>query len=325
MKIVSQDIESFAKDNSFDFYIVDEFSLSYVPVGTQEFLIKDFTAADLERLTTDYSERCGEIVAIGAGAVLDPAKFLASKFEKKLTVIPTALSTNSFATNRSSFLSGKAKVSYATKAPDVVVIDKETIQTAGILNSFGVIEVSATCPARIDWSLAQVNNNERGNKEISDRAEALIGHSIHLLQNASDLPKHLDEPTESLSESGKLTVAYGVGRPVSGSEHIISAYIENKFHCPHGAGLYIGIQIANRLHEMYRISDQETETISDLLREFGEIQTYVRTHIPETELKRCLQNLCPRDDRYTILDMATLDDLSTAIDEICATIYCTTL
>jgi glycerol dehydrogenase-like iron-containing ADH family enzyme len=324
MKVHFQDIISFAKENSFGFYIVDDFSSNLVPIKGEKYVAKDFTAGDMEKLEKIYSRNCGEILAIGAGAVLDPAKFLAAKYNKTLTVIPTALSTNSFATNRSSFLSGNSKKSFSTKSPDIVVIDRKLLFKAGMLNYFGVIEVAATCSAQIDWTLAQTHSQDVGNQDISERAERLIGLSLNLLRSSSELPQHIDELIEALMESGNLTVTYGTGRPVSGSEHIISAYIENRFHCPHGVGLYVAIQIAHRLHEIHRISDRVEDSIVALLMKISDVRKYIQLNIPETELMQSLLALKPREGRFTILDIASLDDLATATEDICARIYSTT-
>lgn len=223
MYVVKENVISYIKCNPFGFYIVDDFSQNLVPQNSTIFLIKDFTAENLDDLVNLYTSHCGEIVAIGAGGVLDPAKYLASRFEKRLTVIPTALSTNSFATNRSSFLKGEAKISMTTKPPDCVVLDMGILSRAGIFNSFGPIETAATATAQVDWGIAIKAQKEHDNQIIHERSKILVRNSIKLLKSPTSLPEHLSVLLENLTESGQLTIAFGTGRPVSGAEHIISA------------------------------------------------------------------------------------------------------
>lgn len=321
MKIVSKKIGSFVEENPLDFYIIDEFSQGLVPRSSKAFLVKGFTAYNLEDLVNAYSPHSGEIVAIGAGGVLDPAKYLAARFEKSLTVIPTALSTNSFATNRSSFLKENSKVSMITKAPDCVVLDMETLSKAGILNSFGLIETVSTVTAKIDWRIARESKKENDSEMIRERSEKLIRDTMELLKFSNNLPEHLPELLKNLTESGQLTIAFGTGRPVSGAEHIISAYIENLLHCPHGAGLYIGIQIADKLHKIRGVSDGNSGDVSEGLELLSEIKEYVREFLPEKLVRTSLRHLEPREGRYTVLDIVTQEELGEAINSVCDKIY----
>ena len=321
MEIVTENIETFIKGNSFDFYIVDEFSRVFAPENSTTFVVKDFAAENLRDLVNIYSPHYVELVAIGAGGVLDPAKYLASRFEKRLTVIPTALSTNSFATNRSSFLKGDAKVSMTTKAPDRVVLDMGTLSKAGILNSFGLIELAATATAQVDWGIAVEAEREDDNKAIRERSEKLVRSTIELLKSPTNLPKRLSDLLENLIESGKLTISFGTGRPVSGTEHIISAYIENQLHCPHGVGLYVGIQIANKLHRIRNVSNSSSDNICASLEQYFEIREYVRKFLPEEQVRNSLAQLRTREGRYTVLDIVAQEELDQAINSVCDKIY----
>ena len=127
------------------------------------------------------------------------------------TISTGALSVNSFATHRSSFFDGQSKKSFDTVAPHVLVLDYDLLKSAGILNALGVIELSSTATAQVDWSSAIENGFERADAQINERSNILIKETIGLLNDYENISSKLEKLFEGLLESGLLTQEYGNG------------------------------------------------------------------------------------------------------------------
>ncbi|MDO8590795.1 MAG: iron-containing alcohol dehydrogenase [bacterium] len=302
-EVLEENVTLFLEKNKFDLYIVNPYTRQFLSSEDKYVIVERAIYDELPTLMALLSGKNQRILAFGAGSVLDPAKYLAKMAESHLTVIPSALSVNSFATHRSSFLKDGSKVSVETVAPDTVVLDYNMIKTAGILNVFGLMELAATATAQIDWSLAIKNGFENDSPEVRLRSVELLKKTIKLLTNHTDTNENLKEVFASLLESGLLTQLYGNGRPVSGSEHIISAYVENAFPCAHGAGLYQGILIAASLQEWAGYSSAELRSTVEQLRTMKEIRDYIMSSFNKSDLIALLPTIKPRSDKYGILDI----------------------
>ncbi len=321
-EVVREDAASFLDTHKFDLYVGNPYSAQFIPREANSLILTHSLSSDLPILLRAMPKKNGKILAFGAGSVIDPAKYIAKMTESTLVVIPTALSVNSFATHRSIFFDGKSKQSMDTIAPDTIVLDFEILRSAGILNTFGAIELAATTTALTDWLCAIKKGKAPQNTEINARCIRLIEKTVDLLGDVKNIPNRLEQMFEGLLESGLITQSFGSGRPVSGSEHVISAYIENEIvGCAHGAGLWFGIQVASILQVQSGWGSECTGKISRLLQEDDTIRAYIQGEFKRETMESIMIVVKPRNDKYTILDEVSQEQLQYAVREVCDGIF----
>jgi len=321
-RILKENAQHFLETNEFDFYIGNPFSSRFIPEGANSLILTHTNYSDLPNLLRAMPSTNGRILAFGAGSVIDPAKYITKTTNSHLTVIPSALSVNSFATHRSSFFDGQSKKSFDTVAPHVLVLDYDLLKSAGILNALGVIELASTATAQIDWLSAIEKGFERTDVHIKERANVLIEKTINLLNDYENVSDKLEKLFEGLLESGLLTQEYGNGRPVSGSEHIISSYIENQIiGCAHGAGLYVGILIAAALQKEHGKSTPQVEVVSSHLLGAQFVREYIKQQFSEKIIQGILSTVQPRMGKHTIIDDFSPEDFQLTVEKVCGTIF----
>lgn len=321
-KILKESAQHFLETNEFDFYIVNPFSARFVPKGAKSLILTRPNYEDLPNLVQAMPNKNSRILAFGAGSVIDPAKYLAKITDSHLTVIPSALSVNSFATHRSSFFDGQSKKSFDTVAPHVLVLDYDLLKSAGILNALGVIELASTATAQVDWLSAIEKNLEKTDGQIKRRSGLLIGKTIDLLNDYENISDKLNELFEGLLESGLLTQEYGNGRPVSGSEHIISSYIENQIiGCAHGVGLYVGILITAALQKECGKSTPQVEVVASRLLEVRFVREYIKQQFSKKIIQDILSIVQPRVGKPTIIDDFSPEAFQLTAGKVCDTIF----
>jgi glycerol dehydrogenase-like iron-containing ADH family enzyme len=319
--IVLENAENFLATNKFDLYVVNPFSVRFIPDGANSLLLTRSNYSDLEKLRRSIPNDSGKILAFGAGSVFDPAKYIAKVTNSHLTIIPTALSVNSFATHRSSFFDGHSKKSFETAPANTIVLDYPLLKGAGVLNFLGVVELAATATAQADWLSAIEKELEPANQAIHQRTTFLIENTINLIDDAENTPVNLEKLFENLLESGLITQAFGYGRPVSGSEHIISSYIENEIPCAHGAALYFGILTAAMLQKKLSKDTPYVREVVDRLKSAKILRDYVRKTFHQHDVQPIIASARPRDGRYTVLDEASPKELQEAAAEICGIVF----
>lgn len=321
-KILEENAQHFLETHEFDFYIVNPFSARFIPKGANSLVLTHLNYINLPNLVQAMPGKNGSILAFGAGSVIDPAKYLAKVTDSHLTIIPSALSVNSFATHRSSFFDGQSKKSFDTVTPHTLVLDYDLLKSAGILNALGVIELASTATAQVDWLSAIEKGLEMANAHINERSNILIEKTIGLLSDYENISNRLEELFKELLESGLLTQEYGNGRPVSGSEHIISSYIENQIvGCAHGAGLYVGILVAASLQKQNGKSNSQVEMVANLLLEALFVREYIKQQFSKKIIQDILSTVRPRAERHTIIDDFSLEAFQVIARETCDMIF----
>ena len=301
-EILREDVRQFLQTHHFDLYIGNPFSAAFFPSGSDPLIVTRANYSDLPKFKGSMKNSGASILAFGAGSVFDPAKYIASVTNSHLTIIPSALSVNSFTTHRGSFFDGHSNKSINTITPNVIVLDFDLLKGAGILNTLGIVELASTATAQVDWSLAAEEGLEREDVHIRERSNVLIEKTIDLLKNCDTISERLEELFEGLFESGLLTQAYGSGRPVSGSEHTISSYIENQSECAHGAGLYIGILIAVALQKLRGKETREVKLVANYLWKNNLIREHIKKQFDKKVIEHILSIVRPQEGKYTIID-----------------------
>lgn len=257
------------------------------------------------------SRHIDTVVSLGGGTAIDIGKYIGSLTGCRFTCIPTALSTNAFATNKVALMKGSSKVTLDAQLADKIILDATLIKAAGAYNLYGLCDILSIHTALYDWRLAE----SAGVEEIDRR---LYEQSHDLLTSATRLAMGLAEPGEldmsslftMIGESGHITNLYGSGRPESGSEHIFAKELERRVVIPHGISIAIGITVMSQLQGNY------SDDVQAALRQIGVMADIADGYDLRETIHLSLMNILPREDRYTILNerLPSIDESSELTD-----------
>ena len=309
-RVLFCDVNTYLQGKVFDLYVVNKYTRQLVGHDQKVLEMQKADIDELNDFLTSFQMTHAWIFAMGAGTVIDVTKYLCFKTNSAFSFIPSALSTNSFATHRNSFFDKeKKKVSFNSVVADEIIVDFDLIKQAYILNKFGLVEIASTATAQIDCDIAHEHNNEVFDETLRERARHLIEGTQLVMPEDVGKNDTLEKLLYLLLESGALTREQGNGRMVSGSEHVISSYIESEQSCPHGMGLLFGIMIASELQNNAGYSNKHVATIIELLKKDSDIRAYIEKNFTQTQILSALKRVRPRLDKFTVLDITPTDQL----------------
>ena len=245
-------------------------------------------------------------IGIGGGTAIDLAKYHAAKDGVECVAIPTMLSTNVFATDKSAVIKNGNKYTENTVLPRVI-FDKNLFDMKKPENIFGLVDALSIETALIDWCIAANNGVENIDLDIFDRAFDILKKAKTLLNfyiNKTGDIKALD-CFNILLECGYITNDYGSGRPESGTEHIIAKKIEQNFKIPHYKSVSIGIVIASRLQYLlggFELKKQKNSA-SDIIINLMDERKIDISMYDKQKLIDCISDTEIRSDRFGVLDL----------------------
>lgn len=252
-------------------------------------------------------------IGIGGGTAIDLAKYHAAKDGVECIAIPTMLSTNVFATDKSAVIKNGDKYTENTVLPRVI-FDKNLFDMKKPENIFGLVDALSIETALIDWCIAANNGVENIDLDIFDRAFDILKkakillnlyiNKLNLYTNKTGDIKALD-CFNILLECGYITNDYGSGRPESGTEHIIAKKIEQNFKIPHYKSVSIGIVIASRLQYLlggFELKKQKNSA-SDIIINLMDERKIDISMYDKQKLIDCISDTEIRSDRFGVLDL----------------------
>ena len=259
------------------------------------------------------------VVAFGSGKSLDTAKYSAFLSKRPYIALPACLSTNCFFTDKSTLFKNGTKYTLDSKLPDAVIFDWNIISKNEFMNVSGAVELLSSSSALMDWVLAQESNNEMVEESAYTVASEIVSEAEVLLAK-KDLDS-LKRQAVLLKVSGDLVVKYGSGRPVSGSEHIISSKIEGFYGCPHGVSLSIAIPLALKLQENLGYTTIQNQSIFMDLTLNNPFKPYIKARMQKERIIELASEIKPRKDRYTMIDQVRRTQILTASRDVINDIF----
>lgn len=235
-------------------------------------------------------------IGFGGGTAIDIAKYLAAHYGAKCIAVPTMLSTNVFATNKVAEILVDSKTTVDSVLPEEVWVDTELLKLSMKENMYGLADTFSIGTALIDWGIADNEGKEQVDKSIFEKAEEILFKGLEI---TLDDDIDLQNVYNIISASGYITNIYGSGRPESGSEHILAKEIEKQIKIPHAVAVCCGIAIMGFIQPKSLVV---SKIIPDRLRKLG-LYDDVKRLVPREVMVSALQNLKPRKDRFTIIDM----------------------
>jgi glycerol-1-phosphate dehydrogenase [NAD(P)+] len=242
------------------------------------------------------------ILGIGGGKNIDVARAVAYNLKIPYISIPTVISHDGIASDRSIISRGNSKYPLIGKPPLAVIADLDLLTKAPFRYfAAGCGDVIAKYTAVLDWQLARDEVGEDYDKQSADislsAAKTIINMSKNYRKNFKNSVKTL---TESLISCGIAMAIAKSSRPGSGAEHMFCHTIDHlypKNTALHGEKVGLGTYIMSFLHEKY------FEIIKDALFAYNLPMNSKQIKIPEEILIKALSTAhsIRSDMRYTIL------------------------
>jgi len=252
-------------------------------------------SARIEKLCS--GRQINTVVGLGGGTAIDIAKYIASLTDYKFICIPTMLSTNAFATSKSTLIKNGSKVTLDASLADEIILDIPLIEKAGRYNLYGLCDVLSIHTALFDWQLADKAGIEKIDPEIYEKSQNLLIRALRFAVDPTTLGVlNIVSLFSMIGESGHITNLYGSGRPESGSEHIFAKELESRVEIAHGISIAIGITLMSQLQDNYSASIQVA------LQQIGILSDIANEYDLRNAVLQSIESLIPRKNRYTILN-----------------------
>ena len=195
------------------------------------------------------------VYSVGGGLTADASKYIASKLNLPLVVLPTALSVDAFLTAASGIRRDGCVYYIETKPPENLILDFDVVANApASIRAAGITDVMSIATGCWDWKFAhEQDKNPRGMEYIQwvfDNAQSILNGVLDCAEAAGRGDKEgLKTLYDCLAMEVQLCNQVGHARPEEGSEHYFAYAVENHMGhgLPHGDLVGPGIMIMSRL------------------------------------------------------------------------------
>lgn len=261
------------------------------------------------------------VIGVGAGKVIDTAKYAAHINHIPCVSIPTAISNDGICSPVAVLKEKQNKFkSLGTRIPIALLVPYHIVENSDIESLIsGVGDLLSNLSATLDWELA---NKETGEfiddyaVMISKQAAQSIYSQIknYILQRKTKeqfFKDNLKNLIESLALSGIAMEIATTSRPASGAEHLISHAIDELFGGlkPHGIQVAFGMYITTFLRvELGYLPRTFFEELRAVFRFISLPTTLSNIGLTKEQLVEALMHAPnTRIERYTILNKIKLE------------------
>ena len=228
-------------------------------------------------LTMAFDPGCDCVMGIGSGVINDCCKVLCHAIGKKQLIIGTAPSMDGYASNSSSMIRERIKVSLYNAAPAAIICDTDIIKNAPMRMLWaGLGDMLAKYIAQCEWRISNLVTGEYYCENIA----GLMRESLRrVVENAPGLKtrdeKAVRATVEGLVLSGIAMSYAGISRPASGLEHYFSHLWEMMCldrgtpYELHGIQVGVGTLIVLKLYDVIRTITPDRKTAEDFINSFS--------------------------------------------------------
>jgi len=185
------------------------------------------------------------LVAVGSGTVTDVTRFVGSRVGLPFATVPTAPSVDAYTSSTSPVTRAGHKESvWGTQAKLVAAETRILCEAPRAMIAAGLGDTVGKLVARCDWRLANLVTGEHFCAEI----ESVVTESVRAAATSAKAigaaePSAIAGLMKSLTISGAAMAMVDNSRPASGSEHMVSHYMEMKALQAGEKGLLHGTQV----------------------------------------------------------------------------------
>ena len=175
-------------------------------------------------LAMAFDPTCDVLLAVGSGVINDCCKVLAKACKLPSMVVCTAPSMDGYASNSSSMIQNRVKVSLYNGCPQVIIADTDILKTApDIMLQAGLGDMLAKYVSVCEWRISHLVYGDPYCEEIAGLVRAslkkIVAHADGLMSREDDA---LAAVVEGLVLSGISMAFAEISRPASGLEHYFS-------------------------------------------------------------------------------------------------------
>ena len=228
-------------------------------------------------LTMAFDPSCDCVMGIGSGVINDCCKVLCHAVGCKQMIVGTAPSMDGYASNSSSMIRERIKVSLYNAAPAAIICDIDIIKNAPMRMLWaGFGDMLAKYIAICEWRISNLVTGEYYCENIAD----LMRKSLQkIVENADGLknrePKAVQATVEGLVLSGVAMSYAQISRPASGLEHYFShlwemmALDRGTPYELHGIQVGVGTLLTLKLYDQIRKLTPDRKTAEDFINNFS--------------------------------------------------------
>ena len=228
-------------------------------------------------LTMAFDPTCDCVMGIGSGVINDCCKVLCHAIGKKQLIIGTAPSMDGYASNSSSMIRERIKVSLYNAAPAAIICDTEIMRNAPMRMLWaGFGDMLAKYIALCEWRISNLVTGEYYCENIA----GLMRESLRRIVESAPGLKERDEKAvratvEGLVLSGIAMSYAGISRPASGLEHYFShlwemmALDRGTPYELHGIQVGVGTLIVLKLYDEIRKLTPDRQVAEDFINSFS--------------------------------------------------------
>lgn len=227
-------------------------------------------------LTMEFDPTCDCVMGIGSGVINDCCKVLAHAIGKKQLIVGTAPSMDGYASNSSSMIRDRIKVSLYNAAPAAIICDIDIIRNAPMRMLWaGFGDMIAKYVALCEWRISNLVTGEYYCENIAELMRASLKKIVDNAKGLKDRdPAAVQATVEGLVLSG-IAMSYAqISRPASGLEHYFShlwemmALDRGTSYELHGIQVGVGTRLTLKLYDQIRLIQPDREKAEAFIRSF---------------------------------------------------------
>lgn len=203
--------------------LLQEAGILYVPfVFPQDFVEPDEHSVAMLQAAFDPS--CDAVLTVGSGVVTDCGKVLAHGLKLAQVAVATAPSMDGYASNSSSMIENKVKVTAYNACPQAILADTDILKAAPErMLKAGLGDMLAKSIALCEWRISHIVTGEYYCPEIAALMRSSLAKIVAAAPKLMERDaKAVEAVAEGLILSGVAMAFAEVSRPASGLEHYFS-------------------------------------------------------------------------------------------------------
>lgn len=228
-------------------------------------------------LVMAYHPTCDAVLAVGSGVINDCCKVLAHAVGVPSAVVATAPSMDGYASNSSSMIRDRVKVSLYNACPAAIIADTLIMKDAPERMLWaGLGDMLAKYIALCEWRISHIVTGEYYCEQVA----GLMRRSLHKIVEAAPRlmtrePEVIGMVAEGLILSGVAMAYAQISRPASGLEHYFS-HLWEMFALDrdlplelHGIQVGVGTALCLQIYDRLRTLQPNRETAENAMRAFS--------------------------------------------------------